>query len=91
MIRDLPMHPHDASTLIYAEHFDPEAYRVMWTSYMPLHAAARTGKVHLTTADSFPRTLCGRMIPYARNRFHPRPDDPPCTRCDKKWKATSHD
>jgi len=65
------------------------AYEVLWTSHMPLVAAAKTGKVHLTTRESYPRTLCGLMIPRASMRFDPNERDDRCIRCTKKWRKTT--
>lgn len=62
-------------------------FETCWTNYMPAFAAARIGKVHLTTRESYPRTLCGRLIEKPSKRFFPRPNDPRCTTCAKKVSA----
>ena len=56
-------------------------HEVLWASRIPLNAAAKVGKVHLVTPESYPDTLCGRRIGKPSQQFHPRAGDPRCVRC----------
>ena len=59
-------------------------HEVLWTSRMTEFAAAKVGKVHLVTPESYPDTLCGVRIGKPSLQFYPHPEDARCTRCAKK-------
>lgn len=60
----------------------PDAAEVLWAAVIPLHAAAKVGKVHLVNPGST-YTLCGRRVPGQSKRFTPTMRDARCMRCEK--------